>query len=94
MPRKSQIDAASAIRHVKVGGIERGAVFRGDSDRDHFLERLGQIIQDTQTPFYAWALIPNHFHLLLRTGTVPTCPPWPTRFGAEGSFLYKSILCE
>ena len=41
MPRKSRIDAAGAIHHVKVRGIERGAVFRGDSDRDHFLERLG-----------------------------------------------------
>jgi hypothetical protein len=41
MARKSRIDAAGAIHHVKVRGIERGAVFRGDSDRDHFLENLG-----------------------------------------------------
>jgi hypothetical protein len=60
MPRKSRIDTAGAIHHVKLRGIERGAVFRGDSDRDHLLERFGEIIQDTQTPCYAWALIPNH----------------------------------
>jgi hypothetical protein len=42
-----------AIHHVMGRGIERGAVFRGDSDRDHFVERFGEIIQDTQTPCYA-----------------------------------------
>ena len=26
---------------------------------------------ETKTSCYAWALIPNHFHLLLRTGTAP-----------------------
>jgi len=54
-----------------VRGIERGEVFQSDTDRNHFLERLGGILKDTQTICYAWALIPNHFHLLLRTGPVP-----------------------
>jgi putative transposase len=71
MPRKSRIDAAGAIHQFTVRGIERDAVFRNDADRNHFLERLGRILQDTKTIRYAWALIPNHFHLLLRTGPVP-----------------------
>jgi putative transposase len=71
MPRRSRIDAAGALHHVMVRGIERTAIFRSDTDRDHFVERLGKILQDTNTPCYAWALIPNHFHLLLRTGSVP-----------------------
>ena len=70
MPRKSRIDAAGALHHVMVRGIERGEVFRNDTDRNHFLERLGGIVQDTKIICYAWALIPNHFHLLLRTGPV------------------------
>jgi len=28
MPRRARIDAAGALHHVMVGGIERGAVFR------------------------------------------------------------------
>jgi hypothetical protein len=32
MPRKSRIDAAGALHHVMVRGIERGAVFRDDSE--------------------------------------------------------------
>ncbi len=35
------------------------------------MERLGKKLKETQTACYAWALIPNHFHLLLRTGATP-----------------------
>ena len=70
-PRRSRIDAADALHHIMVRGIERGAVFRSDTERNRFLERLGKILQDTRTLCYAWVLIPNHFHLLLRTGPVP-----------------------
>ena len=63
--------AAGALHHIMVRGIERRAVFRNDKDRDHFLERLGAILAETHTLCYAWALIPNHFHLLLKTGSVP-----------------------
>jgi hypothetical protein len=38
MPRKSRIDAAGALHHVMVRGIERETVFRSDTDRKHFLE--------------------------------------------------------
>jgi putative transposase len=54
-----------------VRGIERRKVFRDDTDRDQFLERLGKVLIETKTTCFAWALIPNHFHLLLRTGPVP-----------------------
>jgi putative transposase len=36
MPKKSRIDAAGAIHHVMVRGIERGVVFRGDTDGHDF----------------------------------------------------------
>lgn len=49
-------------------GIERSLIFRDDKDRTLFLERLGLLSEILQTPLYAWALIPNHFHLLLRSG--------------------------
>ena len=52
-------------------GIERGRLFRNDVDRDDFLDRLETILSDTRTPCFAWALIPNHFYQLLKTGSVP-----------------------
>ncbi|MDO9585319.1 MAG: transposase [Syntrophales bacterium] len=71
MPRKSRIDAPGALHHITVRGIERKAVFQDDRDRDDFLERIGTNLEESRTPCYAWALLPNHFHLLLRTGATP-----------------------
>jgi len=71
MPRKSRIDAPGALHHIIARGIERRDVFKDDFDRNNFLKRLGTILEETDTCCYAWALIPNHFHLLLKTGWVP-----------------------
>ena len=69
MPRRSRIDAPGALHHIIARGINRQRIFTDDADRDNFLDRLGNILSETQTACLAWALIPNHFHLLLRTGT-------------------------
>ncbi len=71
MPRKARIDAPGALHHIICRGIERRRIFDDDADRDNFLERLGIILKEKSTSCYSWALIPNHFHLLLRTGKVP-----------------------
>ena len=71
MPRKARIDAPGALHHIIVRGIDRCQIFRDNYDCDQYIERLGNILTDTDTPCYAWALIPNHFHLLLKTGLTP-----------------------
>jgi REP element-mobilizing transposase RayT len=71
MPRKARIDAPGALHHIICRGIERRKIFDNDADRDNFIERLGTILKETSTPCYGWALIPNHFHLLLRSGKAP-----------------------
>ena len=71
MPRKARIDAPGALHHIIVRGIERRKIFYDDNDRDNFIDRLGMILTETQTSCFAWALIPNHLHLLLRTGVTP-----------------------
>jgi REP element-mobilizing transposase RayT len=71
MPRKARIDTTGALHHIMVRGIEGCNIFRNDDDRDNFIGRLGKILSETDTSCYAWALIPNHFHLLLQTGSIP-----------------------
>ena len=66
MPRQARIDAPGALHHIIFRGIERKKIFRDDTDRDRFVERIGGILKETSTRCYAWALIPNHVHLLLR----------------------------
>ncbi len=71
MPCKAHIDAPGALHHIIARGIERRKIFYDNTDRDNFLERLGAVLTETGTPCFAWALIPNHLHLLLRTGSAP-----------------------
>jgi REP element-mobilizing transposase RayT len=68
MPRKARVDAPGALHHLIVRGIEHRRIFSDDQDRDNFIKRLGAVITETETFCFAWALIPNHLHLLLRTG--------------------------
>jgi REP element-mobilizing transposase RayT len=68
MPRKARIDAPGAVHHVMVRFIERRKIFRDSQDRNHWIERMGVVLEDTATPCLAWALMAHHVHLLLRTG--------------------------
>ena len=52
-----------------IRGIERTAIFR--DDRDPFLDRFGDILLESSTACYAWSLLSNHAHFLLRTGKIP-----------------------
>jgi len=55
----ARIDAPGALYHIIFRGIERRKIFRDNKDRDNFLDRLGNVLSDSGTPCYAWALIPN-----------------------------------
>jgi putative transposase len=108
MPRKSRIDAPGALQHLIVRGIEKKAIFKDAQDRENFLGRLGKVLKETATSCYAWALMPNHVHLLLRTGLAPVshvmqrlltgyAQQFNRRHKRHGHLFqnrYKSILCE
>ena len=108
MPRKARIDAPGALQHIIVRGIARRKVFDDNFDRDIFIERLAMVLTDTGTQCLAWALIPNHFHLLLKTGATPIATVmkrlltgyamhYNRRHNRHGHLFqnrYKSILCQ
>jgi REP element-mobilizing transposase RayT/lambda repressor-like predicted transcriptional regulator len=108
MPRGSRIDAAGAVHHIMVRGIERKKIFESDADREQFIQRLSDILSDTKTTCYAWSLMPNHFHLLLRTGNTPISTVmrrlltgyaiWYNRHHRRTGHLFqnrfKSVLCQ
>jgi REP-associated tyrosine transposase len=70
MPRVPRLDYPGAVHHVIVRGIERGAIFRTDEDRRRFLEELTRPVVGSAATLYAWALMPNHAHVLVRTGAM------------------------
>jgi len=108
MPRKSRIDAPGALHHIIARGIDRGLIFRDEEDRHRWIDRFGGLLAETGTACYAWALLPNHFHLLLRTGGVPVAGLMRRlltgyaigfnhrhrRWGHLFQNRYKSILCQ
>jgi len=108
MPRQPRLDAPWALHHVMGRGIERTNIFRIDRDRDDFLNRLGNQCMDGNLIVYAWCLLSNHFHLLVRTGRQPIFRSMKKlltgyvvnfnlrhkRTGHLFQNRYKSIICE
>jgi putative transposase len=108
MPRKSRIDATGALHHIIVRGIERSKIFLDDTDRNNFIDRVGGIVAETKTTCYAWALIPNHVHFLIKTGQVPATTIMRRLLTGHAGYFnkrhrrsghlfqnrYKSILCQ
>lgn len=108
MPRQARLDIPGLLQHVIVRGIERGTIFFDDIDRNMFVERMFALLAETDTDCFAWALIPNHFHLLLRpnrlelkqfmrrllTGYAINFNNRHNRSGHVFQNRYKSIVCE
>ena len=108
MPRKARIDAPGAIHHIMGRGIERRKIFYDDADRENFIERLEVVLAETLTSCYGWALMPNHFHLVMRTGKAPIskvmrrlltgfATSFNLRHRRNGHLFqnrFKSILCQ
>ena len=108
MPRKARIDAPGALHHIIIRGIEKRKIFEDSKDRNQFIKRLDDILTEAETPIYAWALIPNHAHLLLKTGLTPIATImrrlltgyavyFNRRHRRHGHLFqnrYKSILCQ
>jgi REP-associated tyrosine transposase len=70
MPRQARLDSPGTLHHVMIRGIEKRRIVDDDTDRGDFVRRLGNLVKETGTPIYAWALMTNHAHLLLCSGAL------------------------
>ena len=89
-------------------GIDGIKIFRNKNDHEDFLSRLEHLCEKKTLSIYAWALMDNHFHLLVRTGKhslsdsmrklltgyVVNYNRRYKRYGHLFQNRYKSILCE
>jgi putative transposase len=108
MPRHARIDAPGALHHIIGRGVNRQEIFSGDDDYTLFIERLSLLIKETHTRCFAWALMTNHFHLLLKTGNISISALMKrlltyyavnynrrhSRVGHLFQNRFKSILCQ
>ncbi len=67
MPRGPRVDFPGAVHHVYARGIEKRPIYLDDADRKSFLDRIGKNLPKWGMRCLAWALMPNHFHLLLQS---------------------------
>lgn len=68
MPRRARLDPPGTLHFVIVRGSEQRRIVDDDPDLEKFVERLVDLSQRSQTAIYAWSLMTNHAHLLLRSG--------------------------
>jgi putative transposase len=108
MPRQPRLDAPGTLHHVMGRGIEKIKIFRNKDDREDFIRRIEDLCSHEAWIMYAWALLSNHFHLLVRTGNQPLSTNmrrlltgyvinFNRRHKRSGHLFqnrYKSIICE
>ena len=71
MGRQIRPDWEGALHHVMARGIDGKAVFNSTRDRMDLCRRISQLFADTGIRIYAWVIMPNHLHILIRTGSKP-----------------------
>ena len=108
MPRRARLDAPGTLHHVIVRGIEKRRIVDDVTDRKDFKRRLAELAVETKTAIYAWALMNNHAHILLRssqfglsafmrrflTGYAIAYNRRHRRWGHLFQNRYKSIVCD
>lgn len=108
MPQQARLDAPGTLHHIIVRGIEKRRIVDDDQDRSDFVTRMGEIALKTKTTLYAWALMTNHAHILLRSGPEGVsrymrrlltgyAVVYNLRHKRHGHLFqnrYKSIICE
>ena len=67
MARPLRIDVEDGWYHVYGRGIDRRNIFNDDRERLHFLELLALLVERYRIVVHAYALMSNHYHLILQT---------------------------
>lgn len=69
MPRQARKKSESGIYHVMLRGINQQQIFEAPEDYEKFLEILMDCKAICEFKIYAYCLMGNHIHLLIREGT-------------------------
>lgn len=91
-----------------VRGIEKRNIVDDDDDRENFVRRIGEVGLDTGTSIFAWTLMDNHAHILIKSGAAGLAAfmrrllggyaaSYNRRHKRHGHLFqnrYKSIICE
>ena len=71
MPRTARQKSESGIYHVMLRGADRRIIFSDDEDCTQFIEAVARAKEISGFQLYAYCLMGNHVHMLLREGAEP-----------------------
>jgi putative transposase len=71
MPIKPRLFVPGCVHHVMARGLDGIDIFRDDADRETFFELYLLYHVKTGVRCYAWALMSNHYHFVIRTSDIP-----------------------
>lgn len=71
MPRQARKMSASGIYHIMMRGINKQRIFKDQDDNTRFIQTLEQYKDKSGYHIYAYCLMVNHVHLLLKVGEEP-----------------------
>jgi REP element-mobilizing transposase RayT len=108
MPRQSRIHFPGSLHHIMARGIYGQDLFMDKEDYETFLTRLNDVFIGSDSSCYAWALMSDHFHLLVKSGETPISVVMRRlltghalyfnrrhkRYGHLFHNRYRSILCQ
>jgi len=68
LARKPRVRSASGIYHVILRGNNKQNIFEDEEDREFFLKKLTMYKERCGIEIYAYCLMDNHVHLLIKEG--------------------------
>ena len=98
MARKARQTSGTGIYHVMLRGINRQVIFESNADYSYFIRILYRMVypmdesrhpQPSLCSIYAYCLMPNHVHLLLRE-KAETLSSVVKRIAAAYAWYYKN----
>jgi len=78
MGRSWRIEFEGALYHIMARGNEGKDIFYNDADRFLFLKTLGDTVDRFEVDVFAYVLMGNHYHILMRTNraNLSKCMHW------------------
>ena len=68
MPRQARKKSESGVYHIMLSGINQQQIFEDEEDNFRFLETLSRYKKQCGYEIYAYCLMGNHVHILLKEG--------------------------
>lgn len=68
VPRQARRKSESGIYHIILRGINQQQIFEDEEDSYRFLETLSKYKEQCGYEIYAYCLMGNHIHILLKEG--------------------------